>query len=274
MELKKSVYRLADDDPELRPWDARLAELSGDTDDIDEMLAEIEQKAADEAQNEARHQLELFGALLTDLAVKRDTESHQVVRDGREYVGTWEEIVSEMRDTADDRRQVVRSGVHDDRGAPRTIGHGSAYPDARRRKLHPRQRRRRIVAHRAVTAVGGASASAPPVLTSRLANGLTVLVRRDSTAPAVAIVTHVRAGYFDETDDVVGIAHVLEHMYFKGTPTRGVGEIARATKATGGYLNAHTIYDHTSYYTVVPSARIRRGPGHPGRCLRELGDRC
>jgi tetratricopeptide (TPR) repeat protein len=101
VELKKSVYRLADDDPELRPWDARLAELSGDTDDIDEMLAEIEQKAADEAQNEARHQLELFGALLTDLAAKRDTDSHQVVRDGREFVGTWEEIVSEMCDTAD-----------------------------------------------------------------------------------------------------------------------------------------------------------------------------
>ena len=49
-------------------------------------------------------------------------------------------------------------------------------------------------------------------------------------------------------------------MYFKGTPTRGVGEIARATKATGGYLNAHTIYDHTSYYTVVPVAGFRRRP--------------
>jgi len=101
VELKKSVYRLADDDPELRPWDARLAELSGDADDIDEMLAEIEQRASDEAQNEARHQLELFGALLTDLAAKRDTDSHQVVRDGREYVGTWDEIVAEMRDAAD-----------------------------------------------------------------------------------------------------------------------------------------------------------------------------
>jgi tetratricopeptide (TPR) repeat protein len=101
VELKKSVYRLADDDPEIRPWDARLAELAGDTNDIDEMLAEIEQKAADEAQNEARHQLELFGALLTDLATKRDTESHQVRRDGREFVGTWDEIVSEMRDAAD-----------------------------------------------------------------------------------------------------------------------------------------------------------------------------
>jgi len=102
VELKKSVYKLTDDDPELRPWDARLAELAGDADDIDEMLAEIEQKAAEEAQHEARHQLELFGALLTDLAAKRDTDSHQVVRDGREYVGTWDEIVSEMRDAATD----------------------------------------------------------------------------------------------------------------------------------------------------------------------------
>ncbi|HEX7545375.1 MAG TPA: insulinase family protein, partial [Gemmatimonadaceae bacterium] len=55
---------------------------------------------------------------------------------------------------------------------------------------------------------------------STLPNGLRLLVRRDTSAPVVAIVTYVRAGYFDETDDEVGIAHVLEHMYFKGTPTR------------------------------------------------------
>jgi zinc protease len=92
-----------------------------------------------------------------------------------------------------------------------------------------------------------------------LPNGLTLLVKRDRSAPVVAIVTHVKAGYFDETDDLVGIAHVLEHMYFKGTPTRGVGAIARETKANGGYLNAHTIYDHTSYYTVLPSSAFERG---------------
>ena len=97
---------------------------------------------------------------------------------------------------------------------------------------------------------------AAPDLVAVLPNGLTLLVRRDRGAAAVAIVTYVRAGYFDEPDSVVGIAHVLEHMYFKGTPTRAVGDIARATKATGGYLNAHTIYDHTSYYTVVPAARL------------------
>ena len=87
-----------------------------------------------------------------------------------------------------------------------------------------------------------------------LPNGMRVLVRQDSSAPVVAIVTYVNAGYFDETDDVSGIAHVLEHMYFKGTPRRAVGEIARQTKAVGGYLNAATIYDHTVYYTVVPAS--------------------
>src|SRR5690242_3062499 len=87
-----------------------------------------------------------------------------------------------------------------------------------------------------------------------LPNGLKVLIKPDFSAPVVAIVTFVSAGYFDETDDVVGIAHVLEHMYFKGTPTRGVGEIAKQTKAVGGYLNAATIYDHTSYYTVLPAS--------------------
>lgn len=92
-----------------------------------------------------------------------------------------------------------------------------------------------------------------------LANGLTVLLRRDDTAPVVAIVTYVKAGYFDESDDVVGIAHVLEHMFFKGTTARPVGAISKETKAAGGYLNAGTIYDHTSYYTVLPSASFARG---------------
>ncbi|MGZ8456537.1 MAG: M16 family metallopeptidase [Gemmatirosa sp.] len=92
-----------------------------------------------------------------------------------------------------------------------------------------------------------------------LPNGLTVLVRRDASAPVVAVNTFVRAGYFDETDDVVGVAHVLEHMFFKGTARRGVGEIAKQTKAQGGYLNAHTIYDHTSYYAVLPSSGFVEG---------------
>jgi zinc protease len=92
-----------------------------------------------------------------------------------------------------------------------------------------------------------------------LPNGLTVLLRRDTAAPVVAIVTHVKAGYFDETDDVSGIAHVLEHMFFKGTSKRGVGEISKETKGSGGYLNAHTIYDQTVYFTVLPSSGFEAG---------------
>lgn len=92
-----------------------------------------------------------------------------------------------------------------------------------------------------------------------LPNGLTLLVRRDTTAPVVGLYTHVKAGYFDESDEQVGIAHVLEHMYFKGTPTRDVGVIARETKLAGGWLNAHTIYDHTAYVTALPSAALHTG---------------
>lgn len=97
------------------------------------------------------------------------------------------------------------------------------------------------------------------VVRETLPNGLRVLVRRKPGCGVVTIVTYVGAGYFDEPDDISGIAHVLEHMYFKGTPTRGVGEIAKATKASGGMLNAATIYDHTHYYTVLPATGFEAG---------------
>jgi len=89
-----------------------------------------------------------------------------------------------------------------------------------------------------------------------LPNGLTLLAQRDASAPAVAVVTHVKAGFFDEPDRWAGISHVLEHMFFKGTPTRGVGEVARQTKAAGGYLNAGTSYDYTTYYVTLPARAL------------------
>jgi zinc protease len=45
-------------------------------------------------------------------------------------------------------------------------------------------------------------------------------------------------------------------MFFKGTPRRGVGAIARETKSAGGYLNASTTYDHTTYFTVLPASGL------------------
>lgn len=89
-----------------------------------------------------------------------------------------------------------------------------------------------------------------------LDNGLTVLVRPVEGSPVAAVVTHVRTGYFHEPDEVAGISHVLEHMYFNGTERRPDPEqISRETKANGGSLNAGTIYDRTSYYVVLPHDR-------------------
>ncbi|HVK00633.1 MAG TPA: pitrilysin family protein [Gemmatimonadales bacterium] len=114
-----------------------------------------------------------------------------------------------------------------------------------------------------------------------LDNGLTLLVQPDHSAPVVAVVTHVKAGFFDEPDRWAGISHVLEHMFFKGTPRRGIGAIARETKSAGGYLNASTTYDHTSYFTVLPASgletaldiqsdALRNSVIDPGELAREL----
>ncbi|HYC33367.1 MAG TPA: pitrilysin family protein, partial [Gemmatimonadales bacterium] len=92
-----------------------------------------------------------------------------------------------------------------------------------------------------------------------LPNGLTLLIQRDDSAPVASVVTHVKAGFFDEPDRWTGISHVLEHMFFKGTPRRGPGAIARETKSAGGYLNASTTYDHTTYFTVLPAASLAAG---------------
>lgn len=111
VELKKTVYRLKDDDPELKPWDERLTELAGEPDDIDEMLAEIEARAIENDQRSARGQLELFGALLNSLVdgeeghgtdgAMDDGAAHRIITGGHTYEGTWEEIVLQMRDQKD-----------------------------------------------------------------------------------------------------------------------------------------------------------------------------
>lgn len=92
-----------------------------------------------------------------------------------------------------------------------------------------------------------------------LNNGLTVLIKENHNSPVVGIFSYVKAGYFNEPDRLTGISHLIEHMFFKGTAKRGVGQIAIETKELGGYLNASTIYDHTLYYTVLPSKNFVQG---------------
>ena len=104
-----------------------------------------------------------------------------------------------------------------------------------------------------VLAAGGAAAN-PYERT--LANGLRVIVKEDSRAPTVAHLVWYRVGSMDETNGVTGIAHVLEHMMFKGTRTVAPGDFSRRIAAAGGRENAFTGRDYTVYFQQVERSRL------------------
>ena len=85
-----------------------------------------------------------------------------------------------------------------------------------------------------------------------LPNGLTAIVEENRRAPVVAVQVWVKVGSIYESEKLAGITHLIEHMIFKGTKTRGPGEIAGTIEAYGGYINAFTSYDYTCYYIVGP----------------------
>jgi len=86
-----------------------------------------------------------------------------------------------------------------------------------------------------------------------LSNGLQVVLMEDHSAPVVALQTWVRYGSADEDLDVAGIAHVFEHMLFKGTARFPHGEIAALIEGAGGTVNAWTSYDETVYHVTIAS---------------------
>ncbi|WP_412556719.1 M16 family metallopeptidase [Xylophilus sp. GOD-11R] len=90
-----------------------------------------------------------------------------------------------------------------------------------------------------------------------LSNGMTLIVRVDRRAPTAVNMLWVRAGAMDEVDGISGIAHMLEHMMFKGTPDVPVGEFSRRVAALGGRENAFTTADYTGYYQQVPVNRLQ-----------------
>ncbi len=89
-----------------------------------------------------------------------------------------------------------------------------------------------------------------------LANGLTVIVRPDRRAPTAVHMLWVRVGSIDEVDGTSGVAHVVEHMLFKGTRTLGPGEFSRRVAALGGRENAFTARDYTGYHQQIPAGRL------------------
>lgn len=89
-----------------------------------------------------------------------------------------------------------------------------------------------------------------------LMNGLKVIVKEDRRAPTAVHMLWYRVGSMDEVDGQSGVAHVLEHMMFKGTPTVGPGEFNRRVAAAGGRDNAFTSRDYTAYFQQVPKERL------------------
>ena len=100
----------------------------------------------------------------------------------------------------------------------------------------------------AATALAQSAGSAFPsvklqVTEATLDNGLRVLVQEDSRNPIVAVQILYRVGSRNELPGATGLAHFLEHLMFKGTPTRGRGEISRLIEQNGGRENAFTTKD-------------------------------
>jgi zinc protease len=113
----------------------------------------------------------------------------------------------------------------------------------------------------------GPLAFAPPALAQtpqqppqaqqfKLENGMTLIVKPDRRAPTAVHMLWVRVGSMDEVDGLSGVAHILEHMLFKGTRDLPPGEFSRRVAAVGGRENAFTMRDATGYFQQIPAGKL------------------
>ena len=121
-----------------------------------------------------------------------------------------------------------------------------------------------LVACLAAAAQTTPSASAPPLAAAdatvaqqfTLSNGMALIVQPDRRAPTAMQMVWLRVGSMDEVDGTTGVAHVLEHMLFKGTAKVPAGEFSRRVAALGGQENAFTSRDYTGYFQQIPAKRL------------------
>jgi len=93
-----------------------------------------------------------------------------------------------------------------------------------------------------------------------LPNGMICLLKADRSAPVVSVQFWVGSGSMHEEQYLgSGIAHAVEHMLFKGTPTRGPGSVSREIGDAGGHVNAYTTFDRTVYFADLPADRWQSG---------------
>ncbi|HET9490261.1 MAG TPA: pitrilysin family protein [Methylomirabilota bacterium] len=127
--------------------------------------------------------------------------------------------------------------------------------------------RRVLAAAVVLILLGGCAVGTPPnpsptgprPTRESLTNGVTLIVQEHRASEVVALQLWVRIGGRDETPNELGLTHYLEHMLFKGTPTRPPGSIDRLIERLGGQSNAFTSYDATHYDVVLPAEHLQAG---------------
>ena len=102
----------------------------------------------------------------------------------------------------------------------------------------------------------GAATSANQPKEKILSNGLKVIVKEDHRAPVVVSQVWYKAGSMDEHNGTTGVAHVLEHMMFKGTKSVPSGNFSKQIAAAGGRENAFTNRDHTAYFQTLEKSKL------------------
>lgn len=91
-------------------------------------------------------------------------------------------------------------------------------------------------------------------------NGMVGIIKPDHSAPVASLQIWVGTGSIHEGPYLgAGLSHYVEHMIFKGTPTRTPGDITRQIDDAGGRINAYTSFDRTVFYVTMPSARWTTG---------------
>jgi zinc protease len=113
-----------------------------------------------------------------------------------------------------------------------------------------------VVALVAMMLAPGPVGAADTVQATTLANGLRVLILEDHRSPIISFQVWYRVGARNEARGATGIAHFLEHMMFKGTPTVGARQFARIVEQNGGRNNAFTTHDVTSYYVDIAADKL------------------
>jgi zinc protease len=90
-----------------------------------------------------------------------------------------------------------------------------------------------------------------------LPNGLSIIVQEDRSAPVASVQVWIETGSIHEHRHLgAGLSHLLEHMLFKGTKTRGASEFVQRIQDSGGYVNAYTSFDRTVYWIDIPAKGV------------------